>query len=287
MEWKVAPTYENWEIEEVDENAHKGHIVTKCWKCGGTGMYAWFGPCFACGGSGYQAKWVKIYTPDEYNKYVATQERAKAKRVEKAIAKQNDLLENSDSNKAALLEKWGFDAENPKVYVVLGNNTYAIKDELKTRGARFNQVLGWHFTKPTEVPEGYSLLAIDFDAVYEWFPLVKKIDLKETAKQAVEEAKNAAMPESKSQFVGEVKERLRGLKVTLTGARAVNSAYGTSIMFTFRQEENELVWFTSCPPDEKDAVVGHQYSLTGTVKDHKIYNGIKQTYLNRCLLKEI
>ena len=287
MNWKVAPTYENWDIENIDEDAHKATVSCNCFKCGGSASYAWCGVCFRCGGSGRERKVVKAYTPEEYEKYVKAQERAKEKRVEKAKEREQALKDNSEQNKAELLEKWGFDAENPKIYVVFGQDTYAIKDEIKERGGRYNSDFGWHFMKETEVPEGYSLIPIAFDDVYDWFPMVKRFEIKENAKQVVEAAKNALMPPSKSEFIGDIKERIRGLNVTLTGARAVSGAYGTSVMFTFKQNENILVWFTSCPPDEQDAIVGHQYSLTGTVKDHKIYNGEKQTYLNRCILKEL
>ena len=286
MEWKVAPTYQTWQITEVNEETRKAHVVCKCWKCGGSGQYAWFGTCYACGGSGVHAKWVKAYTPEQYDKYIVAAEKAKAKRVEKAIAKQNELMVNSDKNKAALLEKFGFDTENPMVYLVAGGNTYEIKDELKERGGRYNPAFNWHFTKKVEIPEGYQLVAINFDDVYDWNPLTKRIDLKENAKEVAEAARASVATESKSEFVGEIKERLRDLKVTLTNARAVSSAYGESIMFTFQQEDNIFVWFTSCPPDEESAVVGNHYLLTGTVKAHKVYDGVKQTYLNRCILKE-
>jgi len=287
MNWKVAPTYENWDIESIDEAAHKATVSCNCFKCGGTGSYAWFGVCFRCSGTGKERKIVKAYTPEEYERYMKAQARAKEKRVEKEKERQQNLKDKSEENKAELLAKWGFDAENPCIYVVFGENTYSIKDEIKTRGGRYNPAFGWHFTRQTEVPAGYSLIPIAFDDVYDWLPMVKRFEIKETAKQVVEDAKNALLPSSKSEFIGELKERIRGLKVTLTGARAVSSPYGTSIMFTFKQEDNELVWFTSCPPDEKDAIVGHEYSLIGTVKDHKTYHGVKQTYLNRCILKEL
>lgn len=286
MEYKVAPSYQSWQIDKIDENAHKAHIINKCWKCGGSGLYAWFGECFACNGSGYQSKWVKMYTPAEYEKYIAAQEKAKAKRAEKAEEKRKALENNSEANKAALLEKFGFDPSNPMIYLVAGGNTYEIKNELKERGGRYNAAFNWYFTKETEVPEGYELVAVNFDDVYEWLPMVKRIELKENAKEVADAAKAQIKPRSNSEFIGNIKERLRDLQVTLTDARAVSSAYGTSIMFTFTQGENILTWFTSCPPDADKAIVGHNYLLTGTVKDHKLYNGVKQTYLNRCILKE-
>lgn len=286
MEYKVAPSYQNWQIEKIDEDAHKAYVSTQCPKCGGSGQFAWFGMCFTCEGHGYIGKWVKIYSVPEYEKYIAAQERAKEKRAEKERARIEDLDNNSEKNKRALLEKFGFDPENPMVYLIAGGNTFEIKDELKARGGRYNAAFNWHFTKETEVPEGYQLVAVPFDSVYDWFPRTKRIELKDNAKEIAEAAKNTITTDSTSEFIGDIKQRLRDMKVTLTAAREIDSMYGLSTMFTFDYNGNTLIWFTSSPPKEEDAIVGNEYLLTGTVKNHKIYDGVKQTYLNRCILKK-
>jgi len=79
MEWKVAPTYQSWTIEKVDEDSHKAYVSTPCWKCGGSGQYAWFGVCFKCNGAGKETKWVKAYTPEQYDKYIIAQKLLKLK----------------------------------------------------------------------------------------------------------------------------------------------------------------------------------------------------------------
>lgn len=289
--YKVAPSYENATIVEVNEETGKALIQQTCDRCGGTGAYVipniFAGTCFACNGNGKISKWVKAYTEKEYERYILSRSKAQERKKKKEEERIQSLKDKSEENKAALLEKWGYDAENPQIYIIVGKNTYEIKEEIKTRGGRYNPTLGWYFTKETEVPEGYSLISVDFNSVYEWLPMVKQFEIKDEAKKVVEEAKLSVLPPSKSEYLGEIKERLRNLHVTLTGARAVDSVYGTSIMFTFKEGDNELVWFTSSPPEEDKAVVGREYSLTGTVKDHKIYNGVKQTYLNRCILKEL
>ena len=284
MEYKVAPSYEGYTIEKVDEANHKAYVTNTCWKCGGTGLYAWFGTCFACGGSGKIGKWVKAYTPSEFDKYVTYQERAKEKRVERKLAQIQERKDNSEKNKKEVLTKLGFDAENPIVYLVAGGNTYDIKDELKTRGGgRYNAAFNWYFTKETEVPEGYQLVPVDVDEVYDWVAVSKKLNLKEDAKDIADAAKARIRPKSNSEYVGEIKERLRDILVTLTEAREISGYYGPSKVFTFNQGENVLTWITSSPPE---AIVGQKYLLTGTVKDHTVYNGVKQTKLNRCVLKE-
>ena len=230
MEWKVAPTYQDWKIVSIDEAERKAHVATECWKCNGSGIYAPFGTCFACQGSGYAHKTVKIYTPDEYNRYVAEQEKAREKKIANAKEAIAEKERNSEKNKRELLDRWGFE-EEPFVYLILGN-TYEIKDIIKERGGRYNPELGWHFTRETELPEGYSAVKVPFDDLYDWSPIIKKINLKENAREIADAAKYADNP-STSEFEGEIKQRLRELKVTLTGRRDVQSAYGMSTLYTF------------------------------------------------------
>lgn len=289
--WKVAPSYENATIVKVDEENHKAFITETCGRCGGSGAYIipgiFSGTCFQCEGIGKISKWVKAYTEKEYSTYMKARSRAKEKKEEKEKERIQSLKDNSEQNKIEILEKMGYDVDNPKVYIVVGDNTYNVKEELKERGGRYNPVFNWYFTKETEVPEGYALAAIPMEDVYEWFPMVKRFDLKDNAKQIVDQVKESLLPPSASEYVGDIKERIRDMKVTLTGARAIESYYGTSVLFTFKAGENILVWFTSCPPDADKAVVGHEYLLTFTVKDHNIYQGVKQTKINRCIFKEV
>lgn len=287
MEYKVAPSYEGYTIEKVDEVNHKAYVTSTCWKCGGTGLYAWFGECFACGGKGKIGKWVKAYTPTEFDKYVTYQARAKEKRVKAAEARVQDMKDNSEKNKKEILGKLGFDPENPTVYLVAGGNTYDIKDELKTRGGRYHAAFNWYFTREVEVPEGFQLVPVSVDELYDWQPVGKRLDVKLDAKEIADAAKARIKTPSNSEFIGEVKERLRNILVTLTEAREISGFYGPSKIFTFNQGENVLTWITSAPPAEEDAVIGHEYLLTATVKDHTVYNGVKQTKVNRCVLKEV
>ena len=291
-EWKVAPSFQNATIVKVDEEKHKAYITETCERCGGSGMFiipgVFSGTCFKCGGIGSITQLVKAYTPAEYERYLKAQEKAKERQEQKRAEKIQALKDESENNKRDLLKKFGYeDLDNPTIYIVVGGDTYQIKDIIKERGGHYNATFGWFFNKVTEVPEGYSLLPIAFDDVYDWHPMTKTVDIKENAAEVVREAKKALYPtpESESEYVGEVKERMRDLRVTLTGARAVSGAYGTSILFTFEYNKNVLVWFTSSPPSEEEATVGNEYLLTGTVKEHKEYNGVKQTRLTRCKLK--
>lgn len=283
MEWKVAPSYQKMKLVKIDEEAHKGLVTEKCWKCGGSGEYAWFGTCFACGGAGRISKWVKIYTEEEYEKYVAAQERAKEKREQKAEADRQDKLDNSEKYQEEKLKEWGYDVENPLIWLIGGGSTYEIKDQLKEAGCKFNPAFGWYSTQPIDVPEGYGMVSINFYDVYVWYPFVKRFELKENAKEVADAALATLAPKSNSEYVGEIKERLRDLKVTLTATHNIDGFYGTSTIYTFKADENVLVWITS---SYKDIQIGQTYLLTGTVKDHKEYKNVKQTVLSRCIIKE-
>ena len=285
--WKVAPTYQNWKIEKIDESAKKIRVSETCYKCGGSGYYGHFGVCFACNGAGKHSKWVKAYTPEEYDRYIQNQERTKARKAKEKAAYQQSLIDNSEDNKKIALTKAGYDAENPLVYLVGGGNTYAIKDELKEMGCLFNRALGWHAHQLKEVPEGYEMIAIPFDSIYDWNCFTKKFNIKTDAEEVAKAAIQKTLPESHSEYIGEIKERLRDIHVKLISQREVESYYGISTLYTFSQEENVLVWFCSGRGLDDTIQVGDEILLTGTVKAHDEYNGIKQTRLNRCIAKRV
>lgn len=281
MTWMVAPSYAHTTIVKVDEDERKALVKETCDKCGGTGIYAWFGTCYRCMGVGYLTKWVKAYTPEEYEQYVKNQARAKERKAEKKAAEKLALESASEDNKKIFLAENGYDVENPLVWLILGD-TYSIKEELKAEGCRFKPELGWYASHPVKVPAGYEMTSIPFDEVFNWKCHIKKALIKEGAKAVADAAKEACMPESSSEYIGEEKERLRDLHVTLEGSRTVESYYGTSILYTFKMGDNVLTWFCSGMGLPDDIEKGDTILLTGTVKKHQIYNGVKQTVLNRC-----
>lgn len=297
MNWKVAPSYENATIVSVNAETHKAYIEQKCDRCGGSGIIVARvengcpipipvdgGVCYKCNGSKKIGKWVKAYTEGEYARYIDSQKRAKAKKEAEKQAYQENLINNSESNKAALLEKFGYDPKDPKVYIVVGENTYNIKDQLKAAGARFDRTLGWYIQHEIELPEGYKFVTFDFDKLYNWNPLTKRIELKDEAKQLVDEAIAAITPKSNSQYIGEPKERIRDMKVVVSSIRTFNGYYGVTTVYTFKREEDVLVWMTSSC---KDIEVGDELLLTGTIKSHDEYKGVKQTNLSRCIIKNV
>lgn len=294
--WQVAPSYKYAKILTVNEAERKAYIEETCDRCGGTGIIASRvenghiipipvdnGICYKCNGEGKTHKWVKAYTEEEMNKYLASQERAKARKAEKIEAERQEKLNKSKENQEELLAKWGYNVENPLIWLICGGDTYAIKDQLKEKGCKYNPAFGWYCNHSIDVPVGYKTAIINFYDVYTWFPLSKKFDLNEKAKEIADAAKAALEPESHSEYIGEIKDRIRDLKVTLTAVRSFDGFYGTTFIYTFVHNEDVLVWMTSSC---KDVEVGDEFLLTGTVKEHSTYKGVKQTKMSRCIIKK-
>jgi hypothetical protein len=60
--------------------------------------------------------------------------------------------------------------------------------------------------------------------------------------------------------------------------------YGWTNIHTFQIGDDILVWFTAKDCSlEKGTVV----DLTGTVKKHEEFRGVKTTQLSRCIIKEV
>lgn len=287
-EWKVAPSYQQYaKILSVDEATRKAKISVTCDRCGGSGtVYSLQdnGMCYKCFGAGSYTKVVKAYTEEEYARYIQSQERSRKKKEEAEKARIQDLLNNSKANRIEALEKFGYDPADPKVYIVMGGNTYDIKDQLKEQGARFDKALGWYASHELAVPAGYQLITFSIDELYDWNAVSKRFQLKAAAEDLVKEAIEKNTPESLSEYMGEVKERLRDLDAVVLSIVHFSRYYGDSSIYTFKSGENVLVWMTS---SSKDLEKGDHVLLTGTVKSHDIYKGVKQTKLTRCSVKYI
>lgn len=92
-------------------------------------------------------------------------------------------------------------------------------------------------------------------------------------------------PETKSDWVGEIKERIRDLKLSVVATPSYEhqsyAGYGMQTTYINIMEDNSkncFVWKTSYP-------LNGEVVLDGTVKDHSEYNGKKQTVLTRCRVK--
>lgn len=107
-----------------------------------------------------------------------------------------------------------------------------------------------------------------------------KIRIKEEEKQ-----KEAA---KKSSFVGEIKEK-RNMNLRYDYTRSYSTQYGSSYFHYFKDEkENVLIWSSMKSMNDLVGDVVDQeesFDLSFTVKSHKEYNGLKQTYITRVKYK--
>lgn len=90
-------------------------------------------------------------------------------------------------------------------------------------------------------------------------------------------------PKSSSNYVGEIGDKVE-LRLTLVGEfyYETHITYRGETHWIYKFEDsdgNMYVWnTTSYPHIDK----GNEYLIKATVKDHKEYKGVKETYLTRC-----
>lgn len=281
---------------KTDKNGTKYyHHTDRCMKCGGSGIIRMYipingGECFDCNGSGISEWDSKEYTPE----YEAKLQAQREKRFEKKKAA--EMAKASEKN-AKFFENNGFNPEG-KTYFVLGN-TYDIKDELKAKGAKWdNASRHWHMANQ---PEGLETLEFDvtdlydsnYAGVYEWNSW-KRFDYNEDNDNYISRIEKAEeqlkAKKSTSGFVGEIGKKF-DMMVTYDYTAAWQNSYGYSwepqvtYLHTFKDEQgNVFVWKTG---NSIDADYGTKLSITGTVKEHSEYKGIKQTVLTRCKVKKV
>lgn len=95
-----------------------------------------------------------------------------------------------------------------------------------------------------------------------------------------------ALPES--DWIGEQGERLREMSVIYDGSFVVGAnAYSDVVLANFHTEQGHVLkWFTSRGIGAR-VERGESLLLTGTVKEHTIYKGVRQTVLSRCKAQAI
>ena len=258
-------------LVKIDKNGTKYWHDDTCPKCNGRGyLYGYEhvagGVCFKCNGSGKHGhNWVER-TP-EYEEKLRQRRLAKARK-------------EAPEKNAKFLKAFGY-AEDGRTWVVMGN-TFEIKDELRAAGAKFDHMLGWHFDHEEA---GYDLEVL---SVYDMCEITEigRIELDpEKQREAMNKIlakRNAGNP---SQHVGKVGDKL-SVVVTCACARTYENSYGRGYrtsyvtLYTFTDDaKNVYMWKSS---SNHDLQKGDRLTISGTIKEHAEYKGIKQTVLTRC-----
>ena len=267
----VAKSFEHMEIISEPFVGSSGKLYVrlrdKCGRCGGTGIWHWGpygGTCFKCNGSGKEYTEARWYTDEE---------RARMDARNEAHAEQVRQKREAEALRKLGAEYNGF--QNGYVIVIYGE-TYSVKDELKSAGARFNYGLGWYFSDEADVPSKFveQSLRITWEMVSRENKIMSDIDIKEIVKNAIPK------PVSTSMFQGEVGKRIRGLELEVVKFWEGPGYYIHTMEDTFG---NVYVWMTSARALEKGTLV----RMDATVKKHEEYQGVQQTHLTRPAIKEV
>lgn len=268
-------------IDRVDKNGTEHWVDHNCPKCGGTGYLNGYehvdgARCWKCGATGHFTHTWTVMTPEYAAKLAAKRdERTRKKNL---------------AGRAEFLEHEGFNVDGV-TFVVIGN-TFAIKDELKAAGAKFNYVLGWHFA---DKPEAYASVELTVTECF-WENDVAALHWNGTAE--IQELIKSRTPHeaSASEYLGEVGKKLT-IAATLKKSFSFENTFGyqttTTYIHNFEDAEgNVIIWKTTnslieytCPEDKPGHYEAHPFTtgvLAGTVKEHSEYKGIKQTVLTRC-----
>lgn len=83
-----------------------------------------------------------------------------------------------------------------------------------------------------------------------------------------------------SQFLGTVKGKLT-VTAKVTKTMTFDGYYGTTTMILFKTAEGNVLKWTASGSRESEFEVGRTYTVTATVKEHAVYNDIKQTVITR------
>ena len=293
---RVAKSYVGYEYDETKAYEKNGKMYVsarcKCDRCNGSGIAISHvcngqpvpyvndgGICYSCNGAGYFRKEIRLYTDKEFEQM----EKASAKAAEKREAAREQKMKAEYANKRAKwLEENGFN-ENLTTFVYFPVDSFEVKDSLKDAGFKFNRSLLWHIAN---IPEGYEdkVVEITLDQVAEIGAWGEGC-YRPNARTFVDDMLKNCRPieESTSEWLFEEKERFYDYAVVLKSVRGMETRFGWTTLIKFEDDHgNILDWWTNT---DVKAEVGDRILLTGTVKSHNEYKGIKSTTVTRCRLK--
>lgn len=172
------------------------------------------------------------------------------------------------------LNKYNFN-ENQETWIVTGDS-YSIKDELKAAGARYSDILCWHFDHEVEeyAERLVKVKLAEVGIITAWNTICFNADAKSYVKNLIKIKDENAKEYS---FFGEIKEKFYELPVTFVRKIVMQNVYGSSL-YIFENDKHCFCWFTATNPDIE---TGESVKISGTVKDHSTYNDVNQTIVTR------
>lgn len=244
------------EQKEPDRNGTINGIKRiVCNRCNGSGSFKYVsmgrltcGVCFKCNGLGYVDKKFKIMTPE----YRAKRDKINLCNQQKAEEKRN--VKELERLYWQIKQK-GFDQRI--IYIVNEPDTYVIKDDLKSAGALYDDVIGWYFLNAVKHFSTEMVLTQDIYEIRNSELIYKQTYLDKSI-------------QTEGEFLFSVGDSFE-LVVTYSKYERIDNpfAYKAYIYFyEFLDESGNLfIWKTS--KNEIDVVQGEKICIKARLKDHK------------------
>jgi hypothetical protein len=160
---------------------------------------------------------------------------------------------------------------------IFKGDTFSYLDWFRCSEARFARPWGWYFASeiemPEELPYGITPIKLTWEEVSTNDILHDENKIRAYVDTLIYDPKPG-------DYVGNIGERLN-LELLVVDTYAMESNFGSSTMHVMEDADgNTFLWTTS----SKTLTPGLNYKMKGTVKDHKLYKGTKQTILTRCIV---
>lgn len=162
---------------------------------------------------------------------------------------------------------------------IFGEEGFNEENEYLKYDCRFRYAVpwGWYLPSDIELPED---LPENLAPIKLHWTTVGGCDGKLYSTERVKDGvQNTLYPEVKGNYVGEIGERL-DLTLYVSKAIPLENNYGHSTLHVMEDEAgNTYIWTTA----SKNWAAGTFHTLRGTIKEHKIYQGVAQNILTRCI----
>ena len=148
----------------------------------------------------------------------------------------------------------------------------------KRSNARYAKWWGWYIISTEEVP---SPLPFGIEPVILSWGVVAPTGSLLSDEKLAPIIDSILYGDSTSQNEGTVGERLE-LKLTVSRAIPIEGGFGKCTMHILLDEfGNEFIWTTAA----KTLSAGETYTMRGSIKEHRVFKGVNQTILTRCMIK--
>lgn len=278
----VAKSYENKTIVGepfMQDGKMYVRVTGICSRCGGSGNYS-YNPlhgttCFKCGGSGKESMVVRWYTDAQR----AAMDRAAEKRQAAKTIKQEARRIKYSARNALGFGDVGY-------ITLFKGDSKVINDwahETSPCRVRYNTLFQWFcpswLEMPKEIPDDIIPVKLTWDEVRD---TSDDENLKIKSDDEVKKIVNTLIGEpSASEYQGNVGDWLEK-DIKVVNNILVESNYGPTRLHIMEDaNKNVYVWSTS----SKNLEIGTSGIMRMKVKDHRDYNGVKQTLVYYCKMK--